>query len=230
MIVSGADERAHRGSSRGLHETTTIEGPRLVMLEIHEKSSDEDMSFFLRLSYWALKTLRKPTFEQIMKDHPDATDEEANEICAKETTEYMDFTDPKVKVFIASIDGERCGYLWIAPRNSEDSWDLERPQWIYDIVVDPSFQGRGIGRMLMRRGEEYAVGLPCNIGLFVHSDNARAVALYEKMEYTIKAIPVSKKVVDTELEKEDESIITREMEDLPPFIREVEYNRFRKMV
>ena len=200
------------------------------MLEIHEKSNDEDMSFFLRLGFWALKTLRRPNFEQIMKDHPDATDEEAYEICAKETTEYMDFTDSRVKVFIASINGERCGYLWIATRNSKDAWDCEKPQWIYDIVVDPRFQGRGIGKELMRKGEEYARSVPSNIGLFVHSDNDPAIALYKKEEYVVKVVPMSKKLGEKSDHYSDESVSVREIDELPPFLRDLEYERFKKKV
>jgi ribosomal protein S18 acetylase RimI-like enzyme len=73
-------------------------------------------------------------------------------------------------------------------------WDTEKPQWIYDIVVDPAFRGYGLGRKLMKKGEEFAGEMNLNLGLFVHSDNTSAIALYEKMEYHIKHIPISKKL------------------------------------
>jgi ribosomal protein S18 acetylase RimI-like enzyme len=201
-----------------------------LTLEIYEKSDDEDMSFFLRLGFWALKTLRRSNFEQIMRDHPDATDEEAYEVCAKETTEYMDFADPKVKVFIAFSNGERCGYLWIATRNSKDAWDCEQPQWIYDIVVDSAFQGRGIGTELMKKGEEYARSLFSNIGLFVHSDNDPAIALYKRQGYLVKVVPMSKRVEETSDYYSNGSMSVRELDDLPQFLRDLEYERFKKKV
>ena len=200
------------------------------MLEIHEKRDQDDMDFFLRLGFWALKTLRKPIFEQIMGDHPDATDEEAFGVHVKEITEYMDFSDPKVKVYVAFTGGERCGYLWMAPRNSKDSWDCEHPQWIYDIVVDPRFQGRGIGRALMRKGEEYARSLSNNIGLFVHSDNEPAVALYRKEGYVVKVVPMSKKLGEKSENASSESMHVHEIDDLPPFLRDLEYERFKQKV
>ncbi|TFF86300.1 GNAT family N-acetyltransferase [Candidatus Thorarchaeota archaeon] len=200
-----------------------------MTLEIYEKRDREDMDFFFKLGFWAMKTHRRAMFEQIMRDHPDATDDEAFEIHKREATEYMDFSKPEVRIFVASEGGQRCGYLWIAPRNSEDMWDLEQPQWIYDIVVDPQFQGQGIGQQLMKVGEEYAKSLPSNVGLFVHSDNEPAISLYKKMQYSVKAVPVSKKVVDAE-SSEGGSFIIREIEGLPQFLRDLEYDRFRKMV
>ncbi len=200
------------------------------MLEIREKLNQDDMDFFLRLSFWALKTLRKSIFEQIMKDHPDATEEEAFEVHVKETTEYMDFSDPDVKVYIAFIDGERCGYLWMATRDSMDAWDCERPQWIYDIVVEPRFQGRGIGKALMRKGEEYARNLPSNIGLFVHSDNDSATALYRREGYVVKVTPMSKKLEEITSVISEDGMIVRELDDQPSFLRDLELNRFRKKV
>ena len=201
-----------------------------MTLEIHEKRNEEDMEFFFRLGFWALKTHRKSMFEQIMKDHPDATDDDAFEMHRKEAKGYMDFTKPEVKIFIATKGEKRCGYLWMAPRNSEDPWDLKRPQWIYDIVVDPKAQGQGIGQRLMRRGEEYAEGLRSNIGLFVHSDNEPAIALYKKEGYVVKVIPMSKKLGETSEYSSNESVPVRELDDLPQFLRDLEYRRFKKKV
>lgn len=165
-----------------------------MSVTIRDDKNDEDMEFFFRLGFWALKTLRRDMYDEIMRENPNASEEEAFQVHKKETSEYMDFTDPEVKVFVASLDGERCGYIWMGPRNSRDGWDCESPQWIYDIVVDPRFQGKGIGQRLMVNVQEYAKALNQNIGLFVHADNESAISLYKKTGYRIKVIPISKKL------------------------------------
>ena len=197
---------------------------------IQEKTDDEDMEFFLRLGFWALKTLRKEMYEEIMRDRPNASEDEAFEIHKKETTDYMDFTSPDVKVFIAFLDGERCGYIWMAPRNSKDGWDLERPQWIYDIVVDPKFQGKGIGRQLMNRAEEYAQTLGQNIGLFVHADNESAIALYKRTGYRVKIVPISKSVSELRDAKSSGALTMRQIDALDGSLRRMELKKFAEKV
>jgi ribosomal-protein-alanine N-acetyltransferase len=197
---------------------------------IREKTDNEDMKFFLRLGFWALKTLRKEMYDEIMRDQPNASEDEAFEIHKKETTDYMDFNSPDVKVFIAFLDDERCGYVWMAPRNSKDGWDLERPQWIYDIVVDPKFQGKGIGRQLMKRAEEYAQTLRQNIGLFVHADNESAIALYNKTGYRMKVVPLSKKMSDSRDAKPSDNLTMKQIDALDEALRRMELEKFAEKV
>ncbi len=117
------------------------------------------------------------------------------EIHRKGNEEYFDFSAPTARVFIAEHDdGKRCGYLWMGMRKSQDFWDIQTPLWIYDIVVAPESRGNGLGRQLMKKAEEFAFELNHNIGLFVHSDNEGAIALYEKTGYRMKIVPISKRV------------------------------------
>ena len=203
---------------------------RRMTVTIQEKTSEEDMDFFFKLGFWALKTLRKDMYDEIMRDRPDASEAEAFEIHKKETTEYMDFTNSDVKVFIASLDGERCGYIWIAPRNSKDGWDLEKPQWIYDIVVDPKYQGNGIGRRLMERAEEYARAIDQNLGLFVHADNTSAIALYRKTGYCVKVVPISKKLSESEEREAKDILGISRISRLDDAIRTLELQKFKEKV
>ena len=72
--------------------------------------------------------------------------------------------------------GERIGWLRIVERDS----DAGKVAWIYDIVVEEAFRGKGYGRALMVQAEvqarEMGVG---RIELNVFADNAVAKTLYE---------------------------------------------------
>lgn len=115
--------------------------------QIRRIQGNEDWDFFFKLSYETLKVLRKFMYDPLVKDNPDASDEEIAKLHRKETEEFFDFSKPDARVFIAENDDRvRCGYLWMGIRNSKDVWDTESPQWIYDIVVDPKFQGSGLGK------------------------------------------------------------------------------------
>ena len=72
--------------------------------------------------------------------------------------------------------GEGVGWLWITERDS----DAGKVAWIYDIVVEEAFRGRGYGRALMAQAELLAreMGLG-RIELNVFADNAVARSLYE---------------------------------------------------
>jgi ribosomal protein S18 acetylase RimI-like enzyme len=162
---------------------------------ITQAESDEDWDFFFDLSYKTLKILRKSFYDQLVKDNPGKSDDELLEANRKEMEEYADFQNPKTRVFVATNDdGFYCGYLWMGERNSEDTWDFQRPQWIYDIVVHPEFQGNGLGKMLMEKAAEFAKEMNRDIGLFVHEDNKPAINLYKKMNYFVKCTPMSKNV------------------------------------
>ena len=160
-----------------------------------QTQSKEDMDFFFKLGFETLKTLRKSVYDKLVEDNPGKSEDEMFEIYRKENEEYFDFSAPTARVFIAEQDdGKRCGYLWMGMRKSQDSWDIQTPLWIYDIVVTPESQGNGLGRQLMKKAEEFAFELNHNIGLFVHSDNESAIALYEKTGYRMKIVPISKRV------------------------------------
>ena len=57
---------------------------------------------------------------------------------------------------------------------------------IYVIAVDPDFQGLGLGRQLTLAGLASIADHDVRIGiLYVDGDNTGAVALYEKLGFTI---------------------------------------------
>lgn len=72
-------------------------------------------------------------------------------------------------------DGEMIGFAACDPRPSQSI------AWIATIAVDPRWQRRGIGRMLLRACEE-RVKLP-RVKLSVRISNQGAISLYEQEGY-----------------------------------------------
>ena len=78
--------------------------------------------------------------------------------------------------FIASADGEPCGYLSVQ-HEAEDHFHLQK------IYVLPRFQGIGAGEFLFRHAVEYIRSVhpaPCRMELNVNRNN-RALHFYERM-------------------------------------------------
>jgi ribosomal protein S18 acetylase RimI-like enzyme len=199
---------------------------------IAQADNDEDWGFFFDLSYKTLKILRKSFYDQLVKNNPGKSEAELLEVNKKEMEDYAKFHDPKTRVYIATNDdGYYCGYLWMGERNSEDTWDFQRPQWIYDIVVHPEFQGKGLGKMLMEKAEEFAKEMQRDIGLFVHENNKAAINLYKKENYFVKCIPMSKKVSENVSALTIDGYSIKESEDNDTsVIRQLGLASYREMV
>jgi ribosomal protein S18 acetylase RimI-like enzyme len=81
------------------------------------------------------------------------------------------------------------GTLWLADRSeqSEGEW------FIYDIVVDQAFRGRGFGRLTMQAAEEFVRSHGgTRLGLNVFGPNRVARNLYEAMDYQVMAVSMFK--------------------------------------
>ena len=80
--------------------------------------------------------------------------------------------------------------------NQTDSVTEAKQAWVYDVSVQKDWWGRGVGRKLMERGEEFARHLGLEyIGLGVTSANQRAVEFYEDQEYHVERVQMVKKLV-----------------------------------
>ncbi|TGB14104.1 GNAT family N-acetyltransferase [Streptomyces palmae] len=87
--------------------------------------------------------------------------------------------------------GVAVGYLWIGPDTSDDAgaW------WIWDIVIDADKRGRGLGRMAMLLGEEYARARGAHtLGLSVFGFNTGARGLYESLGYETTSVKMRKRL------------------------------------
>jgi len=104
------------------------------------------------------------------------------------------FTDDQIEylltrahstVFMAESDGAIAGAAYMLWRTSLPIGRL------YNIVVNPVFRGKGIGRALMEECELESARRGCNRMLLeVRSDNSSAIAFYKKYGYTaIDSLP-----------------------------------------
>jgi GNAT superfamily N-acetyltransferase len=83
--------------------------------------------------------------------------------------------------FVAEIDGELVGFVGVGPSRDEDA-DGE----LYTIYVDPAHWRTGVGRALIRAGEERLRELGCRtVVLWALDGNARAQRFYESEGWTL---------------------------------------------
>ena len=84
--------------------------------------------------------------------------------------------------WIAEEDGQMAGFAIV-------DWSLEEEEiqaYIQTIEVKPEARGRGIGRQLLSRVEDSAVGVHAvKIGLHVDATNEGAIRLYEATGYFV---------------------------------------------
>lgn len=98
-------------------------------------------------------------------------------------TEHMLF-------FVGEVDGERIGWIWVALPGAPHHADTA---WVYNVVVDEPFRGKGFGRGLMTAVEREVVRAGATkIGLNVFGDNTNAVGLYVSLGYEVLAQQMSK--------------------------------------
>ncbi len=84
------------------------------------------------------------------------------------------------------------GWLWLAVPGPDPD---PRMAWVFEIEIDPAFQGEGYGRAAMRLAEREARcrGMT-SLGLNVHGHNAIARSLYESLGYEVTALQMKKLV------------------------------------
>jgi len=90
---------------------------------------------------------------------------------------------PEIAVFVAE-DGAGNGLGFIHLNTAADYFTREKHGHVSDIVVARGGEGRGVGRVLMLAGEEWARSRGYKlIALGAFSENRRARRLYEQLGY-----------------------------------------------
>ncbi|MFN8634872.1 MAG: GNAT family N-acetyltransferase [Chloroflexota bacterium] len=79
------------------------------------------------------------------------------------------------QVFVAEVDGQLAGFLALKDRGGGQGY-------LHEIFVEPEYQHRGIGSILMRLAKELA---PAGLRLHTLQRNARAAAFYERHGFTV---------------------------------------------
>jgi ribosomal protein S18 acetylase RimI-like enzyme len=92
-------------------------------------------------------------------------------------------TSPETVIFIAEDDqGVSLGFIHL--QSGKDYYYHEAHGHIANIIVAPGGEGRGIGRILMTKGEEWARSQGFRwLTLSVFAQNHRARELYERLGY-----------------------------------------------
>jgi ribosomal protein S18 acetylase RimI-like enzyme len=96
------------------------------------------------------------------------------------------------RVFHVMDEEVKVGSLWLATREKHTAglW------YVYDIMIDEEFRGKGFGRSTMRAAEDYVKSQGGTIlELNVFGPNGVARALYESLGYQIMAIGMRKNLV-----------------------------------
>ena len=102
---------------------------------------------------------------------------------------------PEGGLFVANDEaGEHLGHILLLG-NQIDSVSEARQAWVYDVSVRTDWQGRGVGRALMARGEEFARSLGLEfIGLGVTAANSKAVDFYKAQAYHVERVQMIKRL------------------------------------
>jgi len=86
---------------------------------------------------------------------------------------------------------EAVGVLWLGIIEDGGA----RKGFIYDIWIRPDLRRRGLGRTAMLEAERWARSLGLtSLGLHVFGHNQAALSLYEKLEYTITDLNMTKQL------------------------------------
>ncbi len=82
------------------------------------------------------------------------------------------------------VDGENVGTLWLSDRSPQSLGEW----YIYDIVIEESHRGKGLGRLTMLAAEDFvAAHGGTRLALNVFGQNRVARNLYESMDYQVRS-------------------------------------------
>jgi ribosomal protein S18 acetylase RimI-like enzyme len=119
------------------------------------------------------------------------SDAEADQNIERNRSQLLDGDQLVAGQFVLDVfeGGEAVGSLWLANQSPQglSAW------FIYDIVIDEKFRGRGLGRETMTAGEEFVKARGgTRLGLNVFGPNRVALGLYESMDYQVMAVSMFK--------------------------------------
>ncbi len=102
---------------------------------------------------------------------------------------------PEGGLFVAvDPEGHLVGHV-ICMGNNIDSVSELAQAWVYDLSVKPDWWGKGVGRALMGRAEDFARSLGLDwIGLGVTQANQRALSFYQEIGYGIERVQMVKRL------------------------------------
>jgi ribosomal protein S18 acetylase RimI-like enzyme len=110
----------------------------------------------------------------------------------------MESPEPGSSIFIAEDEmGKRAGFLHL--KIQTDYFNGSKVAYISDIAVDSSFEGQGVGRILLDKAEAWAREQDCSLlTLYVFSNNSRVRKIYEKLGFNEEVTKYAKPLFQKE--------------------------------
>lgn len=98
-------------------------------------------------------------------------------------------------IFVAEDEkGQFLGHVIVSTAH-QDSSTGEIQAWVFDLAVVEKARGRGIGRRLMARAEEFALARGVDrLGLGVTLSNRSALEFYRRLGYVEERVQMIKKI------------------------------------
>ncbi|KMK75625.1 GNAT family N-acetyltransferase [Alkalihalobacillus pseudalcaliphilus] len=99
----------------------------------------------------------------------------------------------KENIYIAEESGDFLGYIEL--NIQEDFFTNRKQAYVSAIAVTEKGEGKGIGKVLMKKAEEWAVNQELSeVILDVFLSNKRAIGLYEHLGYQQEIVKMVKKL------------------------------------
>lgn len=122
---------------------------------------------------------------------------------ARKYLEYMfeKCAQTEGKVFVLEADGGIVGFVsvWAKVKTNGLVNEEALMAYISDLIVLPAYRGRGLGRALLRRAEDYAVEQGARmLGIGVLAQNLGARKLYESFGFEENQVEMLKPLPNTD--------------------------------
>ena len=100
-------------------------------------------------------------------------------------------------LYTAEADGAAVGWIWVALPDARSDPGRRKPAWIYMIMIEPRYRGRGYGRGIIEAVEhELIIRGVDRLGLNVFGHNTVALRLYESMGFSMTSQQMAKTLTE----------------------------------
>lgn len=150
--------------------------------------SEEEFSTYFK------EAIRKYAEEKVNSGNwsPEKAEELAKQTMEKLLPEGINTKTHHLYSIYDKESNKRIGIIWFKINENGSS---NQQMFLYDILINEKYRGKGFGTQTMEKLEEKAKELKCNkILLHVFGHNNPAISLYKKMGYKITNLMMSKEI------------------------------------